>query len=85
MKEESQLNIGIDLQAENGVNVSKSDSVVYRATPIFVGTAGNVTVVNQDGTTCIFKNIANGTFLPVLVTGIKSTGTTASDFVVFNQ
>jgi hypothetical protein len=52
---------------------------------LFVGTstagAGTVTVIMQDGTTALFKNLLQGTLLPVCATRVKSTGTTASDLV----
>ncbi len=48
---------------------------------LFVGTAGDVEVITLGGSTVVFKNIANGTFMPVQVTHVKAASTTASDIV----
>jgi len=79
----SQRGTAVKLQGEFPTNVTKSDTTEYSPTPIFVGTAGNVTLMSADGSTSLFLNIANGTFMPVIATRIMSTGTTASDFVIF--
>ena len=51
---------------------------------LFVGTAGNVVVDLFDGGTNItFKNIANGTLLPIRISKIYNTST-AKDIVALN-
>lgn len=49
---------------------------------IFVGTGGHVNVITAGGNTVLFKNVPSGSFLPVLVSHVKSTSTTALDLVV---
>jgi len=48
---------------------------------LFVGTGGNLNVITLGGSTVLLKNIASGTFLPVQVTHVKATSTTATDIV----
>jgi len=79
----SQRGNAIKLQGEIATNVTKSDTTTYALGPVYVGTAGDVVLLNGDSSTALLKNVANGTFLPVIAKGIMSTGTTASDFVIF--
>jgi len=66
--------------ATNAVLITPSDSVdltsVSRA--VYVGTTGNMKVTMQDSGTVLFTGIPAGTTLPVRVTRIWSTTTTAS-------
>ena len=61
--------------------VTPSDATHLHANALFVGTSGDVTVVTEAGTTVTFKNVPTGSILPVRVSQVKSTGTTASDIV----
>jgi hypothetical protein len=45
---------------------------------LYVGTAGNVSVITRGGDEVLFTAIPAGTFVPVQVTRVKVTGTTAS-------
>jgi hypothetical protein len=70
--------------AVNWAAVTPSDSA--NITPpnpraLFVGTAGNVAVVNKDGVATTFKNVASGQVLDVQAVRVNSTNTTASDIV----
>lgn len=67
--------------------ITKSDATDFAeglCQAIFVGTAGNVVVVFQDGTTCVFK-CAAGQVLTVRAKRVNSTSTTASDMVALYQ
>ena len=70
--------------AHDGVAVSKSDTalaVTCRA--FYVGTGGDVAVKFPGNSTAVtLKNVPAGTLLPLAVSHIMSTNTTASDFVV---
>ena len=82
MKEKSQGNVGINLQAEHAVAIT-AGATVYPASTLFVGTAGNVTVTTKGGEAgVVFKNLANGSILPVLVTAV--TAATATDLVLLS-
>ena len=66
--------------ATNAVLITPSDSVdltnVSRA--VYVGTTGNMKVTMQDSGTVLFTGIPAGTTLPIRVSRIWSTTTTAS-------
>jgi hypothetical protein len=47
----------------------------------FVGVAGDVKVVTEGGDTVLLKNLANGQFIPVSVSRILKTETTATNIV----
>lgn len=46
-----------------------------------IGVAGNVKVTSVGGQTKIFKNLLGGTILPVQITQLWETGTTATTFI----
>lgn len=48
---------------------------------LYVGGAGNVSVVTLDGDEVTFVGVAAGTALPVRLTAVKSTGTTATSLL----
>ena len=67
-------------------SVVKSDSVnfVQEVRQIYVGTGGDVVVVEQDNTAVTFKNVNSGTTIgPFYIKRVNSTGTTASDMIAF--
>jgi len=72
----------LNLQGKSYEAITKSDETVYEeSNGLFVGTAGNVAFKNAQGATAVFKNIANGTFLPITYVQVLETGTTASDLI----
>lgn len=48
---------------------------------LYIGTGGNLRVLTASGQDVTFANVLGGTFLPVQVLKVFSTGTSASDFV----
>ena len=74
-------------QGTTGVIVTPSDTVditgINPNTPatLFVGTGGNIQVITIGGSTLILKNIADGSFLPIQVTRVMATSTTAEDII----
>lgn len=64
----------------HAVAVTPSDTTplsdVSRA--LYVGGTGTLTAIMQDGTTVEFQAIPVGTILPICVSQVKATGTTAS-------
>lgn len=48
---------------------------------LYVGTGGNLRVLTAGGDDVVFAGLQNGTFLPVNVVRVFSTGTTASDIL----
>lgn len=71
----------LPLIATNAAALTKSDTAVFPPFILYVGTTGNVVVQTQGGNKVTFTNIQDGSFLPILITMVYSTDTTASDFV----
>lgn len=67
----------------DGADVTPHDSNDL-ATPgvLFVGTGGDVAIHTLAGTELVFKNVANGSFLPVIAKRVLDTGTDADDIIV---
>lgn len=74
-------------QGTTGVIVTPSDvtditgATANTPATLFVGTGGDVDVITLGGDTLLLKNIADGSFLPIQVTRVKATLTTATDIV----
>jgi len=74
-------------QGTTGVIVTPSDSTDITGsnsnTPatLFVGVGGNIEVITLGGSTLLLKNIPSGSFMPIQVTRVRLTNTTASDIV----
>lgn len=66
--------------AEGGYPITKSDSTVLEppTRAVWVGGAGDLAVLYFDGSTDVLKTVPAGTLLPIRVTKILSTGTTAT-------
>jgi hypothetical protein len=69
------------------VTVSDTDNIELltgrgnRGCVLFVGTGGDLRVLTEGGDDVVFKNVADGSFLPVQVVRVFSTNTTASDIL----
>ncbi len=77
----------MDLASDPAVDAEDADiassdhafAAVTRA--IYVGTGGDVKVDMHGGTAVTFKSVAGGTVLPIAVSNVYQTGSTASDIV----
>jgi hypothetical protein len=49
---------------------------------LYVGGTGDITATSQGGDSIVFKAVPVGTVLPVALSRIKATGTTATNLVV---
>lgn len=69
--------------ARKGVAVTKSDSTILETTrALYVGGAGDVAVIWADGGSAVtLSSVPAGTILPVQVTKVMSTNTTATNIV----
>lgn len=69
--------------ASDGFAITPNDaadlSEVARA--IYVGTAGDITVILASDSELEFKNVSSGTILPIQTKAVKTTGTTATDII----
>lgn len=64
------------------INVSAADQTLTTfSRALWVGTAGNVKVDMLDGTALTINNVQDGTLLPIRVSKVYMTGTTASNMV----
>ena len=76
------------LQAHNAVAVVPSDTNAIRlkgrdtrGCVIYCGVTGDIAVETTGGETVTFKNVPQGMVLPVQVTKVLATGTTATDLI----
>ena len=75
------LYTGLDSPAVSAVAVTPSDSTVLSTTrALYIGVSGDVCVVMADGTSVTFSSVPVG-ILPVRVSKVKSSGTSASSIV----
>lgn len=71
---------GFGEPASNGEAITKHDTntLVAVSRALYVGGAGDVAVVMLGGQSLTFSAVPAGTILPIRVTQVKSTGTTAT-------
>jgi hypothetical protein len=67
------------------VTPSDSADIGELTKAVWVGGAGNLVAVAQDGTTCTFTGVPAGSWLPLTVKRINSTNTTATSIVALFQ
>lgn len=74
---------GLTSPATHGFTVTPSDSEALTETcrALYIGSTGDLAGRFSDGTEVTFSNIVAGTILPVRVTHVLATGTTAADIV----
>lgn len=61
--------------------VTPSDTTEIFANAIYVGGAGNVSIVTEGGDTVTFNGVPAGTTLVIRATKVRSTSTTATNIV----
>lgn len=66
------------------VTPNDNTDLTYTARALYIGGAGNVAVITQDGQTVTFTAVPVGSFLPVKVSRVLSTGTTATNIVALS-
>lgn len=73
------------LSARNAALVTPNNDTDLTAMTraVFVGTGGNLAVVMAGGQTVVLPTIPSGAFLPICVSRIRSTSTTATNIVAF--
>ena len=83
MSFEDRYPVGQSDPVTRGSVVTPSDSTTYSiARALWVGAAGNVAVTTVDGDVLTFVGVQAGTLLPVRVSKVMSTNTTASSILV---
>lgn len=72
---------GYPAKQHEAVTPSDSVNISFVCRALFIGTAGNVAVVTEDGTAITYKNLSNGQILPVRTKRVNLSNTTAADIV----
>lgn len=69
--------------AAHAFAISPNDSAPISETTraLYIGVGGNLSVTMASGGNAAFTSISSGTLLPIRITKVLSTGTTASDIV----
>jgi len=68
-------------QPFRGAAVTKSDSTTFDPSTLYVGGTGDVAVTTKGGDVITLTAVPAGSFIPVLVTQVRSTNTTATNIV----
>jgi len=74
----------LDSPAWNAAAISPDNGVDIATAPcraLYIGGAGNVSVVMAGGATVTFAGVSAGTILPIRVDRVRSTDTTATSIV----
>lgn len=71
----------IDAPVKHAVAIVADTALSYPTTGVWVGTGGDLEVVMLAGNTVIYPNVPSGVILPIRITMVVSTNTTASDLV----
>lgn len=81
-------NFRVDSSAEGVVSVTPSDTVSITLPSgqtftkgLYVGGAGNISVLMADGSSATFTSVAAGSLLPLSVKRVNSTSTTATSMI----
>jgi hypothetical protein len=62
-------------------NISSEDGLGNRGCVLYIGIGGNLKVITVGGDEVTFTNVQDGSFIPVQVLKVFSTGTTASNII----
>ncbi|HTK34467.1 MAG TPA: hypothetical protein VL358_04165 [Caulobacteraceae bacterium] len=72
-----------DLIPTGAIAVTPSDTTQLGLVGVYVGAAGDLAVVGGDGGAVTFPSVPAGVIIPMAITKVKTTGTTASGIVGF--
>lgn len=61
--------------------ITPDNAGVLRATALYVGGVGDLRVLTEDGDDVVFKAVPAGSFVPVRVSRVYATNTTATSIV----
>ena len=65
----------------SSIVTSDTSDFSYLTAGIYVGTAGNVVAISNNGTITTFLNVPAGMILPICARRVNTTGTTAANLV----
>lgn len=69
---------------DSAANVTPSDTANNAFKYLWVGTAGTLSLITEDGSSVTFTGVANNQYIYLRVKQVKATGTTATNIVGFN-
>lgn len=72
-----------DLITSDAETVTLSDTALKRYAGLYVGTTGNLKVTTIAGTDITFTSVPAGMIIPLGISRVWSTGTTASNIIGF--
>jgi hypothetical protein len=71
-----------DSCASNAFSITPADSNLgTKARALYIGTGGSLAVVTTGGDSVTFTNVLSGSLLPVSVSRVSATGTTATNII----
>ncbi len=76
-----QANRAVSVTPSNIVNISEGTEAPKSGSVLYIGTGGDLKVLTVGNDEITFTNIQDGSFLPVQVLRVFSTGTTASNIL----
>lgn len=73
----------VDTTKNDALAITKSDTTIFNppVRGLYVGGLGDVAVVTQDGSAVTFTAVPAGTYIPIGLQKVMSTGTTATNIV----
>ena len=73
----------VTFSAQSWTVVVPSDTTRLAIGQLFVGVGGDIAVLAKDASSPeTFKNVSDGSFLPINVVAVYSTNTTATDIII---
>lgn len=66
------------------VTPSDANDLQYASRALWVGGAGNISLITLSGATVTFTGITAGSLLPIRATRVRSTGTTATSILALS-
>ena len=76
-----QVNKAITVTPSDTDDIEISQGVKSRGCVLYAGTGGDLRVLTEGGDDVVFKNLLDGSFLPVQIIKVYSTDTTATDIL----
>lgn len=70
-----------DSTASDAFAITPSDTASVPAKALYIGGAGNVSVMTESGSIVTFTGVGAGAILPVRVGRVRATGTTATNII----
>lgn len=80
-----QMTVRKGFESAAAVTPSDTTNLTKNSDALFIGGAGNIAVVMADGSTATFDAVPAGTVLPISVSRVNATNTTATLIISLNS